>query len=421
MQWVLRRGMPQVTANWTCDDHHKLAALTLRQQDVLPDGFVWPISNEVLLGLDGKRLRVDWNTPERKVPEAVGQPCPRFVFANAADEAYGRFLLGPGSESFVRSWLDTPDHPELDRPSVVQARRTPPEPLLRSMLWGALWENVRVAQSAPRRYVELVLRDLPTADDEALARIEGAHATQALHSYMGAAARAPLVPRLEAVAAKRMMDAPTTGLRIVSFRTLVGVTETVAAREHLQDLLSGKSQVPGVALRPLDRWGMVGRLVSLGDPGAAALVVREQALDKSGEADKYTFQVLAGTPNAAVKQRYFAAYRLPPTDKAAKPEDWLSGSLRPFNSWNQVAWTEPFVTKALNQLPEIKRDRKIFFLGVWLGAFLGGQTDAAALDAVHAWLAKPAVDPDLRRKVLENSDELERTVRIRQKFADGDR
>jgi aminopeptidase N len=35
---------------------------------------------------------------------------------------------------------------------------------------------------------------------------------------------------------------------------------------------------------------------------------------------------------------------------------------------------------------------------------------------VQAWLAKPDVDPDLRLKVLEVSDGLDRTVRIRQKF-----
>jgi aminopeptidase N len=35
---------------------------------------------------------------------------------------------------------------------------------------------------------------------------------------------------------------------------------------------------------------------------------------------------------------------------------------------------------------------------------------------VQQWLAKPGIDADLRRKVLENADPLERTVRIRTKF-----
>lgn len=116
---------------------------------------------------------------------------------------------------------------------------------------------------------------------------------------------------------------------------------------------------------------------------------------------------------------YFAEYTLSPGDPKAKPEDWLSQSLRPFNSWNQTSLTEPYLRAALDQLPEIKRDRKIFYLGVWLDAFLGDQISSEAEVTVKQWLARPNIDADLRRKVLENADELEHTVLIRQKFPDG--
>jgi aminopeptidase N len=107
---------------------------------------------------------------------------------------------------------------------------------------------------------------------------------------------------------------------------------------------------------------------------------------------------------------------LTPTSAEAKPEDWLTQSLRSFNAWNQSDLTEPFLARALDQLPEIKRDRKIFFLGAWLGTFLGGQVSPVAEAVVKRWLSQPDIDPDLRLKVLENADELERTVRIRQRF-----
>ncbi len=405
--WVLRRGMPEVTAAWTCSNG-TLDALTLKQSDVLNHGFMWPISNEVALAYASGPpmvLRAEWNSASYAVPQAAGKPCPQYIFANAGDEAYGRFLLDATSEAGVRQSL------------LVQ----PPTnivPLLRSQLWGALWDNVHVAASAPRGYVELALANLPHESDETLTRIQGAHATQAMHTYMTAAGRAALVPKLEAIASDRMRNAPTVGLRIVSFRTFVGVAETPNARTTLKELLASKVLVSGVELRPLDRWGMVGRLVAAGDPEAMSLVTAETARDHSGEGDKYAFGVLAGAPDAAVKQQYFAQYLLPPTDKAAKPEDWLTGSLRPFNVWNQTALTAPYMVRALDQLPEIKRDRKIFFLGAWLGAFFGGQVDAASLAAVRGWLAQPGLDPDLRRKVLEEADELDRTVRIRQRFPD---
>jgi aminopeptidase N len=82
----------------------------------------------------------------------------------------------------------------------------------------------------------------------------------------------------------------------------------------------------------------------------------------------------------------------------------------------QGTLTAPYVERALKRLPQLKRERRIFFVNHWLAAFLGGQTDAAAVRAARKFLRESRLDPDLRRKVLEALDDLERTVRIRKKY-----
>ena len=71
---------------------------------------------------------------------------------------------------------------------------------------------------------------------------------------------------------------------------------------------------------------------------------------------------------------------------------------------------------ALEALPQIKRERKIFFLVDWLGAFIGGQQSPAAQEQVYEYLKTANIDQDLRLKILQVADELDRTVAIRQKF-----
>ena len=407
--WVLQRGMPEVTTSWNCNAQNKLSSLTIAQSDVLPDGNTWPIVNEVLLGYSGGskpvRLRVDWNTPQADVPGAAGKACPSYVFANGGDEAYGRFLLDTTSEVAVSS--------ELLNHSATQQN-----PLLRSMLWGALWENVHTARSAPRGYIELALKDLPRQEDETLARIQYSRVNGALQRYLGERSRIQYLPQLEAVATDRMQHASTIGLRLVAFRALSSAAETPAARATLKATLAGSVAVPGVELRPLDRWNLVGRLIALGDPEAPTLLAAEAKRDTSDDGRRSAWAVQAGTPHAAIKQTYFAAYLVPPKSADAKPEDWLSQSLAPFNSVRQSELTLPYLRRSLDQLPEIKRDRKIFYLGVWLSAFPGGQTTPGAETTVREWLKQPGIDPDLRRKVLENMDPLVRTVKIRRRFPD---
>jgi aminopeptidase N len=412
--WVLRRGMPEVTAVFACSKG-QLASLSLHQRDVLPDNFVWPITTDVLLQESGggeasrsRMLHATLDKADASISVPRDTPCPSFIYANAGDYAYGRFLL----DSQSATYLAPPEKTDARDVSLTQIR----EQFLRSQLLTALWENVRKASFAPSRFAQLALIDLDHESDESISRILGGHLATAFHAYISPDGGSGLRATAYEITRRRMLQAPSLGLRIVSFRTFVSIADGPRAWSDLDDLLSGKLTIPGMELRPLDRWNIVGKLISSGSPLAADAFAAQQKADQSSDGLKYAWAMQAGRPDSAIKIDYFAAYTLSSKDPAAKPEDWLTQSLRPFNSWNQQELTEPYLKRALAQLPEIKRDRKIFFLGAWLGAFLGGQTSMTALDDVHAWLGQSDIDPDLRRKVLENADELERTIRIRTRF-----
>ncbi len=395
--WIEQRGMPQVDVTWSCGAG-KLTQLTLAQHDVLGTNALWPISTEILLHephAASQHLRADFRTARTDVAGVVGKPCPDYVFANDHDEAYGRFLLDAGS-----------------RPVVMRELGTVRDPFLRTLLWGSLWDAVREADLAPRDFLALAQRLLPGESDELLTQALTAHSATALHRYVSAAARAELAPPLEALAAERMQHAPRPGLRILWFRALGSVAETPSGLGQLKALLDGSLTVPGVTLRPLDRWSLVTALIAMGDPRAESVFAAERRRDPSGDGQKYAYMAEAARPDPATKQRYFNDY----LHDAKRPEDWVAQSLGAFNFWNQSQLTQPYLRPALDALPRIKRDRKIFFLLGWLNAFIDGQHSAQAQSEVHTWLAAAALDPDLQRKVLEVVDELDRTVRIRGRY-----
>ena len=412
--WVLRRGMPEVTADFTCTNK-QLTTLSLHQRDVLPDNFVWPITTNLLLqegntnvSSRSRTLHATLDKADASIPVPPNTACPAFLYPNAGDNAYGRFLLDSKSVAY----LAPPNKNDARDVPLTQIRA----PFLRSQLLTALWENVRKADFAPSRYAQLALIDLDHEEDESISRILGGHLATAFHAYIPPNSGTDLRAVAYNITRRRMLQASTLGLRIVSFRTFVSLADEPRAWDDLNDLLTGKLTILGLELRPLDCWNMVGKLISSGSPLATNAFTVQQKADQSSDGLKYAWAVQAGRPDAATKADYFAAYTLSPKDSAAKPEDWLTQSLRPFNAWNQQSLTEPYLKTAMAQLPEIKRDRKIFFLGAWLAAFLDGQTSTTALEDVHAWVAQSNIDPDLRRKVLENADELERTIRIRTKF-----
>jgi aminopeptidase N len=209
-----------------------------------------------------------------------------------------------------------------------------------------------------------------------------------------------------------MASDPDHDLRIVWFRSLAGFAAQPPARATLKEILAGKRIIPGVELRQQDRWSLVTALIACNDPEADAFLEAEQKRDPSGDGLKYAWVAQAARPDPAVKRQYFAEYLHNPE----RSEDWIQSSLGAFNYWNQSDLTAPYLEPALEALPQIKRDRKIFFLVAWLDAFIDGQQSQASLDVVNHYLATANPDPDLRLKILQAEDELARTVRIRVKF-----
>jgi aminopeptidase N len=402
--WIKRRGMPQVDVEWSCDSSKKINKFVLRQHNVLGEGGKWPVRTVVLLddspGISSE-LRLYSNEDNRQFLPAVGMQCPNYVFANDQDFAYGRFLLDQHSRSSVVQQLRT-----------ITPKDSTYNLFRRTLLWGSLWDSVREAEMDPREYIDLALRTLPEEKDESLAQSIIGRTITALHRYVPTETRAQLGPKMEALAADQMLHSQSQDMRITWFRALRGVVETEKARGQLKDMLSGKLTVPGVELRPLDRWNIVASLVALNDPDAETILAAEEKRDPSGDGKKYAYMSTAARPDATSKKSFFADYLQNPS----RPEDWIEQSLGSFNWWNQSELTSAYLQPALDALPQVKRERKIFFMLAWLNAFIGGQQSAAAQKEVHQFLQTATLDKDLKLKILEVVDELDRTVKIRQKY-----
>ncbi len=395
--WIRHRGMPQVDIAWACE-RNVVSRFEVAQHDVLGEGGVWPIAMQVLLGgAAPRRIRVELNGTQMSVQEALGKRCPLYVFGNDQDFAYGRFLLDPRSQTWALANMGRVD--DLFR---------------RTLLWGSLWDAVRQAQLAPTEFIAVGLKSLPGESDESLTAGLLARLAGGLHRYVGTGTRMKFVPQIETLALDRMLHAPEQGLRIVWFRGLRGVAETDFGRTQLKKLLAGEQQVPGVQLRPLDRWSMVTSLVALNDPDAPAILASEKQRDHTGDGLKYAYMAEAAQPQAQAKQKYFDDY----LHDASRPEDWVEQSLGAFNYWNQSELTAPYLRPALDALPQVKVQRKIFFLVSWLNAFIDGQQSATAQKQVYDFLGTAQPEKDLRLKILQAVDELDRTVRIRGKYAE---
>lgn len=377
--WVRQRGMPQIEAEWTCAAD-RVSSFRLSQRDVLGENQRWPVSTQILLVYEaGEPLHL-------AAGSVIGKPCPRYVFPNDEDHSYGRFLLDARSQA-----------------AVLEDLAKTKDPFLRSLLWGALWDGMRESRLEPSAYAELALRLLPGETDPELAGSILSRLRTVFTAYLPDAKRAAVAGRLEDLMIRGLHDAPAADQRISYFRSLVAVATSGRAKGVLKDLFAGRLEIPGVPLRGRDRWSIVSTLTSLGDTSLAGPA-------DDPDARKYAFVAGAGVGTVENKQEYFRQY----LDGPGLQEDWVTASLSQFNHWSQTELTLPFLKPALDALPQMKREKKIFFVLNWLGSFVESQQSEAALKIVDSFLTARQADPDLKLKILEVRDELARTVRLRQ-------
>ena len=402
--FMLRPGMPEVQQRLTIRDG-KIAKLELVQRPAqsLSGPGAWPMRTQVLIaypeagGKPPETIPVELTAVTTEVVAARGKPAPAFVFANYQD--YGYFL----------TLLDSVSVQSLMSGGLGHV----PDGFLRTMLWGALWDQVRDAQLDPERFAALALSEIPREKDEQIIPVLLGRLERAIRAYIPPAKAGSVAADAERMLWDGARDsAKPYGIRRALLDAFIGLASTANGVTKLESLLSADSAA-GEPVRDPTRWAVVNRLVVLGSPNAERSLAAQIARDTTPDGRRRAFVAGAARKSAAAKAEYFNRYF---ADKTLN-EDWASGSLGEFNALEHQDITLPYLRPALDSLPFIQANRRIFFLGSWLGSFIGGHTSDAALQTVKKFLADhPKLPKDLREKVLQNSDELERTVRIRRRW-----
>jgi aminopeptidase N len=399
-QYILRAGMPVVETELTVRGG-RIQRLALRQRPAraLPDdpGGWWPGRVRLRLhypGGDDVLLPVAFDGEVTEVAAAAGLPAPAYAWANDGDFGYGLFLLDPASADGVARGIGRTD-----------------DGLLRAMLWVALWDLVRERRMDPARFVELALREMPAEADEQIASAVLGRAATALERYLDDGPSAALAARWEALLLSRADDAALSyGARKAALDAFVATARTPAGRAVLRTYLDESRTFDGAPVQQATRWSIAERLAVLAEPDAAARIEAEAARDQTPDSPRRAFIAGAGLVDPAEKAAYFGRY----LDDPRLNEEWVTSSLGNFNAPEHQALSLPYLRPALERLEWVRDNRRIFFLPRWINAFVGGHSSPEALSVVDAFLdERPRLSRDVRLKLLQARDELERTVRIR--------
>ncbi|MEV8586187.1 aminopeptidase N [Streptomyces sp. NPDC051180] len=338
------------------------------------------------------RERREVDVPQ-EAPLELSGPRPALVVLNDEDLTYTKLRFDEVSEE-----------------TALRGLSRIPDPLTRAVVWNALRDMVRDGDLEPAAYLETALAHLPQETELALLQgVLGFARTQIADRYVTEDERPAALAKIGEIARdllRRTEDGESPGLRLTAVRALV---DSATTPDKIASWLDEGTVHGGPELDPELRWRILARLAVLGATDEAAIAA-ELERDPSATGEEGAARCRAALPDPAAKAAAWSA--LFDTDD-------LSNYL--FTATAQGFWQPEQADLVRDYVPRFYADAAA--LGDRRGpamaeaagryAFPAFAVDADSLALGETHLADDTVIPALRRKLVDQLDDLRRALAVR--------
>ncbi|MFF5636691.1 aminopeptidase N [Streptomyces sp. NPDC012825] len=339
------------------------------------------------------RERRELDVPQ-DVPAELTGPRPALVVLNDGDLTYTKLRFDEVSEE-----------------SALRGLSRVPDPLTRAVVWNALRDQVRDGDLAPAEYLEFALAHL--TEETELALVQGVLAFarhQIADRYVPAGERPAALATICEIARallRRTEDGEAPGLRLTAVRAFV---DSATTPDKIASWLDEGTVHGGPELDPELRWRILARLAVLGATDETA-VAAELERDPSATGQEGAARCRAALPTSEAKEAAWSALF---------DSDDLSNYL--FTATAQGFWQPEQADLVRDYVPRFYEaavalgDRRGPAMAEATGrhAFPAHAVDADSLALGERHLADTPMIPALRRKLVDQLDDLRRALRVRE-------
>ncbi|MEU8518484.1 aminopeptidase N [Streptomyces sp. NPDC048577] len=391
-QWLRTTGVDTLTPELGGDTTR--TTLTVRRDGSRPHRIAIGVYDRDLL--DTKRLvlraRVEADIPHTTPLELPG-PRPALVVLNDGDLTYAKVRLDPNSLQTARRCL-----------SGI------PDALTRAVVWNTLRDMVRDGELAPEAYLETAHTHLPEETDLALVQGVLAFARLQIADHLLAPDQRPaalaLITSLARDLIRRTEDGDAPGLRLTAVRAFIGSAtqpDTIAAW-LAEDTVPG-----GPETDPELRWRILARLAVLGALDEAAIDT-ELARDPSATGQEGAARCRAALPDPQAKAAAWS--RLFDSDDLSNY--LFTATAQGFWQPEQDELLKDYVARFYPAAIALG-DRRGPAMSEAAGrhAFPAHMIDRESLALGETHLRDDTMIPALRRKLVDQLDDLRRALRVR--------
>ena len=357
----------------------------------------YTLQGDELLRTHHIELDVDGDLTE--VRELVGQRRPDLILLNDDDLAYAKIRL---------------DDRSLQTAIAHLAKIS--DPLARSLVWGAAWDQTRDAEASASDYIDLVLRNIGAETESTTVRTTLGQLQLAANAYVAPERRDAARVRVADGLWELAQAAPAGSDSQLQFVTaFAGAAATPAHWEQVRALRDGDTTLAGLDIDADLSWAL---LVSLAAGGVVSTADIDAALaaDNTAKGGEFAVQAKAALPDVAAKRAAWASL----VDSADLPNTVVRSAAAGFTHPAGVEALATFVEPYFEMLLPVW-DSRTYQIANYLitGLYPAALASVELRDATRAWLAAHGDAPAaLRRLVQENLAGTERALAVQERDAE---
>jgi aminopeptidase N len=356
----------------------------------------YELQGDALVRVHHVELDVDGDLTE--VPELKGRKRPALVLLNDEDLAYAKIRLDDQS-------LQT----AIDHLGKIS------DPLARSLVWGAAWDQTRDAEASASDYVDLVLRNIGAESESTTVRTTLGQLQLAANSYVSPEKRDMTRAKIADALWHLAQGAEAGGDSQLQFVTaFASAASTSSQWEKVRQLRDGEVTLPGLTVDTDLSWQL---LVSLAAGGVVTETDIDEALaaDNTAKGGEFAAQAKAALPTAEAKAAAWASL----VESDDLPNTIVRSAAAGFVHPASRDLLDDFVPQYFDALLPIW-DSRTYQIAQYLivGLYPSPLANVALRDATRAWLeANRDAAPALRRLVAENLAGVERALSVQDRDA----
>ena len=306
--WMYKAGVNTIEARFSCDNNG-ISGFAILQ--TAPSEYPTLRDQRLQLGLfsstDASEMQLNNAIPveiygaETQVPEVIGLACPDFVLPNYDGWGYTQVILDETSMAAV-----------LEEGALEGIE----DPLMRSMVWTALFDATGNQQMDNATLLDTLIRSLPLENNDRIIRQVLAELVANLNTLerLGVNFSSELIRfsqqaeqqlwqliALGADASSSQQSISTLNLRLSRYIELARSDEALSI---LAELLNGSIEIEGLNLGQNQRWEIIQRFTARDYSAARELLAAERARDPSDAGRRSAIAAESALPDLTIKQRW---------------------------------------------------------------------------------------------------------------------